>query len=433
MSTDRTSAVVETKAGSHLLNELVVALAYQRVVLQQLESWSARPQVQRKDLDARLGLLRATLDPSAVVQHLSGTHPDWVRTARDEAQREGYASTDLDITVRCLRVEFRNRFNGWVPGFGKNRIVSRVHGSYVIDGGGGGGPTARPDYVIDGGGITGPPSGVSTVVRRRRARPGTGVRVGVVDTRVGQNPWLAGAYAASAEGILSEDPGRSLPPHAEHSTFVIGMILQQAPGAAVELRNGLNDHATADSWAVARSIADLASSNPDVVNLSLGCATDDNQPPMVLSAAINALGRNTVVVAAAGNHGDLNNDADSKPAWPAAMDTVIAVGARDKDEAAAFTPRGSWINAVAPGVDVLSTAVPGRRGGSLFATWSGTSFAAAAVSGAIAARVRPGMAPPEAWEELKKAAKRDATGVPIIPLRSLDTYLTGGPGAVGSS
>jgi membrane-anchored mycosin MYCP len=66
-------------------------------------------------------------------------------------------------------------------------------------------------------------------------------------------------------------------------------------------------------------------------------------------------------VAAAGNHGDFGEDPNSperrQPAWPAALDDVIAVGGANRDGSRpAPTPKNApWIDVYARGVNVVST------------------------------------------------------------------------------
>jgi membrane-anchored mycosin MYCP len=310
-------------------------------------------------------------------------------------------------------------------------VMSRLTGSYVIDGGGSRrGPKPVPHYVIDGGGGAGgpQPQRPAGVVGVRGRAPGSGIRVGVVDTRLAQHPWLAGGYVAPADELLPVHSDSTLPWQAQHATFVTGLILRQAPGAVVELRSGLDDHATTDSWTVARVIADLADGATDVVNLSLGCSTEDGRPPLVLSAALAALGPRTVVVAAAGNHGTV---AAPVPCWPAALDNVIAVGALDDGGAAAFSPEAPWVDAMAPGVDVVSTSTVDGEDGALFARWSGTSFAAAAVTGAIAAGTIESGSAGQAWDRLRHDAPKDAHGRPKVALRHVSGWPPDNPPAKG--
>ncbi len=394
-------------------DELVVGLPYEAIVLRRLERWGALPALDPADRDPRLGLGRVRLDAAAATRHLEREHPGWVERARGAARAEGYEASPLDLVVRCLREHFRSAYAGWVPTFAKNRILERrVAGSYVIDGGGDGGPTPVPDYVLDtAGGGDGPDL---LRVGARELAPGSGVRVGVVDTRLAPHPWLAGSYVASAADIRSGHADAPRPWTSDHATFVSGLVLRQAPGAVVVLRAGLDDDARQDSWTVARVVAELAASSVDIVNLSFGCATDDGRPPLVLSAALAALGPRTLAVAAAGNHGYAHDGHGPAPSWPAALENVVAVGALDGAVPAEFSPVSPWVDAFAPGVGVTSTCDPGRAGGAVFARWSGTSFAAATVAGALAARVGPGVGPVQAWEEIRSTSVLDAHGRPLI-------------------
>jgi subtilisin family serine protease len=243
----------------------------------------------------------------------------------------------------------------------------------------------------------------------------------VVDTRLFTHPWLAGAYVAAADDLILGSAAKKLPEAADHATFVTGIVLRQAPGAVVELRTGLADDGSQDSWSVARTIADLVSNSTNVVNLSLGCTTEDGQPPLVLAAALAALGPRTLVVAAAGNHGNDGNGAP-RPVWPAALDNVVAVGALDGSIPATFTPQAVWVDAMAQGVNVVSTSDTKRDGSVAFATWSGTSFAAAAVTGAVAARITDGRTASEAWQKLQDEYPADPGGRVMIPLNTLPDW-----------
>jgi hypothetical protein len=107
-----------------------------------------------------------------------------------------------------------------------------------------------------------------------------------------------------------------------------------------------------------------------LVNLSL------SGPPNPLLergvARLEELG--LVVVAAAGN------DGREEKRYPAAYPSVIGVGAVDRDgKRFANSNHGAWVELYAPGVEVLST-VPGNA----FAFGSGTSLAAAHVTGSLA-------------------------------------------------
>ena len=61
---------------------------------------------------------------------------------------------------------------------------------------------------------------------------------------------------------------------------------------------------------VARAL--IAHGDADVINLSLGCYSHDDLPPVALTEALRHVAPTTAVVAAAGN------DSTHRPLWPAA-------------------------------------------------------------------------------------------------------------------
>ena len=95
---------------------------------------------------------------------------------------------------------------------------------------------------------------------------------------------------------------------------------------------------------------------------------------------------------------------------------MVGVGAVDADGRSVFSNFGPWVDASAPGVDVVSTfftefddtdadgvCVDRYRG---WASWSGTSFAAPKVAGAIAQSMYlPDSTAQEAWAHLADARR----------------------------
>jgi hypothetical protein len=226
---------------------------------------------------------------------------------------------------------------------------------------------------------------------------GRGVRVGILDTKLFAHPSLAGAYLAPADGLLQAGTRFA---GEGHATFVSGLVHAQAPAADLVINWFLNENQkSALTWDTAKKLAWFIGRGLDVVNVSFGSRTADGNPPFALSRAIERLSADTLVVASAGNHGDTDHRKDAM--WPAALPNVIAVGAVDRMGAAVdFTPKLPWVNCTAPGKDLLSSylsgpvlvhsddTVPTEFHG--FARWSGTSFAAATVTGKIAAATAPG-------------------------------------------
>ena len=132
---------------------------------------------------------------------------------------------------------------------------------------------------------------------------------------------------------------------------------------------------------IAEGIIWAVKEGADVINLSLG-GPETGLPgrcPTILQDAVNyATTRNVVVVSAAGN---LATGDPIEPHYPAACDGVIAVGATDQsNNLAYFSNSGSWVDLVAPGVDLTTTAP--TSGPADYLTVTGTSFAAPLVAGA---------------------------------------------------
>lgn len=415
-------------------DQFVVSLPYATLVLDELTSW-APGLAHLVEGHEGLGLALVSVRAADAVHALDRLRPDDVAELRPGKHGP---LRDLELVMRALRTSFSRQYAGWVPTMGKNRVMARLAGSYVIDIIGNGRPRPEPAYVIDITGkkpkpdyvidITGTdepaPVTVEVCVPARRDAPGRGARIGLVDTRLTPHPWLAGGYVASAATLLPTHPEKAIPFTSGHATFITGILLRQAPGAVVEVHCGLEDDGTTDSWRIAKQIADLAQHSPDVVNLSLGCTTEDGEPPLVLMAAINALDSSTVVVAAAGNHATADDTHVPKPSWPAALDNVVAVGAVDgRRERADFSPDVPWVDALALGVGVVSTSEVRPDGRGELARWDGTSFATAVVSGAIAAGIGggSGRTARQVWDALTASAER-VDGRPYIELTSLTCW-----------
>ena len=303
------------------------------------------------------------------------------------AHRPGPPAVDLvDAVLADVRVYFQERAGGWVPEIGKNRDLNGIVGF----------PQSQPHGF-------GEPVLATAGEWLRPGPPGAGrgVRVGVLDTAIFAHPDLAGHYLAET---TYRPPATAVAGWAGHATFIAGLIVAQAPAAELRMRAVL-DNATgkATAWDTARSMAALATDGLDILNVSLGCRTADGDAPLVLRRAVEVLGRRTLIVAAAGNHAQ--SSFAFQPSFPAALPGVLAVGAAYSGgsppaDLALFSPALPWVDCVALGVDLVSTyladaKVPthspsGDEQETTFhgyASWSGTSFAAAQVTGAVARRM----------------------------------------------
>jgi hypothetical protein len=378
-------------------DDLIIAAPHLNLVIGKLRDLDVT--VRAPEVSDALGLARATLvDVQAAADRImAAAQAD--PQARTLLHARGTGPLPLDRVLAGLRALFGAENAGWAPSLGKNRLVGRVHGVGEISHGGGGDPEP----------LDKPPA-----LATRAAGPGRGVRVGLLDTRISPQPWLAGGWAARFSDTVSLDEG--VPPFPEgHATFVAGLILSQAPGATVEARRVLDAAGQGRSWDVANEIVRFGSSGLEVLNLSFVCYTEDGQPPLVLATAVDRLSPELVVVAAAGNHGDADGEQRLKPAWPAALDDVVAVGAAGPDgQRAAFSPGGPWVDLDAPGVDLRSTYLPAakKNGEDVefdgFAQWQGTSFSAALVSGAVAAATQPGrVSARAAYQDIRQSLEHE--------------------------
>lgn len=210
--------------------------------------------------------------------------------------------------------------------------------------------------------------------------------------------------SAEGAGIVDRAAG--------HGTFIAGIVHRLCPEAEVHIEGVLSSFGDGDDDTVGQGIehATKALGRPfDVIIMSLGCYTADGQPPPLADTLAANVGPGTVVVASAGN------DGSPRPQYPAALDKVVAVGALGPTGRAWFSNYGPWVDACAPGVDVLSTYLfheetgGDRRIYNGYATWSGTSFAAPKVGAAIAREMYTSLIPDDtarsAWNRLSSQNK----------------------------
>lgn len=209
----------------------------------------------------------------------------------------------------------------------------------------------------------------------------TGQVVAVLDTGVdATHPDLLGVVRPGRDFIDTRRDGRTDPNG--HGTGVAGVIAAVtgngigvaglARGAVVLPVRVMDAAGAGNTGLTAAGIVWAVDNGADVINLSLGGVGYD---PSLQAAVDYALGRQVVVVAAAGNAFQ-----DGNPVfYPAALPGVIGVGAVSEDlQVAGFSNQGSYVDVTAPGVRILTT-----TGGNYF-SYSGTSFASPYVAAAAA-------------------------------------------------
>lgn len=203
------------------------------------------------------------------------------------------------------------------------------------------------------------------------------IKIAIVDTGVQANhPDLSGkvinGYDFVEDDYISQDANG-------HGTHIAGIaaattnntqgISGVAPKVSILAVRVLNQYGSGTLADVASGIRYAADQGAKVINLSLGTASSSQTLKDAVDYAWN---KGAVLVAAAGG----NNS--STGSYPASYPNVIAVGGTDQnDQKMSSSSYGtSWVDVAAPGLNIIST-----FSGSTYRTLSGTSMAAAHVSG----------------------------------------------------
>lgn len=213
---------------------------------------------------------------------------------------------------------------------------------------------------------------------------GAGITVAVLDTGISYtNPLFAGKLVpgynfidnnADADDLPGQidSSGNHIPDEAVgHGTFIAGLITRLAPDAKLMPVKILDSDGHGNEWALIEGLHFALDHGAKVINVSL---SEIDYSPMVQDAITWAWNAGAVIVASAGNQNS------EQPQFPAAYTNVISVaGVGGDGTKAPFSNFGATVDVSAPAVDLISAFWDGR-----YVEWSGTSFAAALVSGEAA-------------------------------------------------
>ncbi|MGW3960943.1 S8/S53 family peptidase [Amycolatopsis sp. NPDC005003] len=363
--------------------ELIVDTKSRAEVEEQLEIRGVWKRGAGVEVDERLRLARIAelVNLSEYAQQARRTFLNEIDTLERRTDR---LFTDLDVLLYDLRAWF-TATAGTVPAMGKNRdtFIGYPQHKYA----GEPVPVSRPLKLAEG-----------RATNRK-------IRVGVVDTPLFWHAQFS-KEMVEADELSTPDADGVYAGWQGHATAVVGKIHELAPDAYIIVKAGLDGQTGRKTvWETARKIAAF-DGNPaiDVLNLSCGTTTGDGQAPMALRRAIDTVKKanpGLLIVAAAGNQGSAPNP--PLAVWPAAMTEVEAVGA----ENAPWSEQRMWVDLVADGTDVHVLFLDGKvrltTGETLFdgsAMLNGTSFAAACVSGALAAELEDTPNPAEALRKV---------------------------------
>ncbi|MFB7667851.1 type VII secretion-associated serine protease mycosin [Kitasatospora sp. NPDC056138] len=225
---------------------------------------------------------------------------------------------------------------------------------------------------------------------------GANVTVAVIDTGVDDsNPQLAGQVVDGGSLLMDQSTKKLVDGNGKddtvgHGTKVAGIIAAKplpqktgfvglAPDAKILSIRQNDSQGNGDVGTLIDAIKIAIKNNVGVINISQDVrATDDsgnfdrkNDLRDVLKQADD---QGIVVVASSGN------DGREGPTYPAAFDTVLSVGASDRNnERAPFSQYGDFVKVAAPGVEMLSTVPKGGQ-----CVDNGTSFSSPYVAGVAA-------------------------------------------------
>ena len=248
---------------------------------------------------------------------------------------------------------------------------------------------------------------------------GSGVTVAVIDTGVkSSHSDLSGNVLSGVDYVA---PGTSANDENGHGTHVAGIIaaLQNnsrgiagmAPKSKILPVRVLDKNGSGTSANVAKGILYASSHGAKVINLSLG---SNQQSTAMQSAVADAISKNVLVVAAAGNSGCSLLGGGTE--YPAAYPGVVAAAALTQSlSRASYSSCGSWVDVAAPGDRIISTMINSSVGlgcssSANYCTLSGTSFAAPYVSATAALAIAK-----KGWGQATVASRLESTATDITP------------------
>ncbi len=252
--------------------------------------------------------------------------------------------------------------------------------------------------------------------------------VAILDTGLARqavgDPWLGDIAAMLADVDvdllrISGDVSDPLDFGAGHGTFVAGIVRQLAPAARVEIIRVLDSNGAGLETEIARGFDRAVQLEPDVILCAFGGYSIGDRPPAALEAAIALVPKDVLIIAAAGNERQ-----GKRPIWPATLRGVEAIAAIESGDDGTvqlekgnaslawysntgphvrYAASGTWTSSFVTGQESADRETDGNPDWfDASAVAGGTSFAAAAVVGAVAAALREDETAVEAWDRVRQ-------------------------------
>lgn len=250
-------------------------------------------------------------------------------------------------------------------------------------------------------------------------RAAAGVEIAVIDTGADVS---VPEIAAKKAGAYDVRTGTSNVHDANgHGTFVTSIAAAYGGQARLlVIKAGSSSGAFTDD-AESAAITYAVAHGARILNLSIGGPSTSKTERAAIAYAV---AHGVLVVAASGNDHGMGNPVE----YPAALlqpvgskgsgGTGLVVAASQRGARAGFSGSGSWISLAAPGVDIYGALGHGRYG-----YGSGTSFAAAEVSGAAALvwAANPSLTARRVARILEETASGHGTWTPELGYGIVDT------------
>jgi subtilisin family serine protease len=261
-------------------------------------------------------------------------------------------------------------------------------------------------------------AGVRVYIADTGLIPDAGARIDgteVILAGAPDHPWLAGVRG-------KEDPQTPptargpLKPYAGHGTFVAGVLRCVAPAADIYVGNVFCTGGSALETDFVADLYEALHRGTDIFHLSCASTTRKDLALLSFWTWLEQLRKHQGIACAAPS----GNSGSRRPHWPAASPEVASVGALAADwrSRASFSNYGGWVDAYAPGRNLINAYGTGYFKPAMFpysperpeqeeeqakkygprqqghdryfygmARWSGTSFSSPIVTGLIADRM----------------------------------------------